>query len=246
VQAFWRLLCAPGAAVAFGLAMAPSLAVLLLGAPGLPNIAADPVWATAAVRSLLLTELALAIGLPVGLAAALALWGGRPVLRRLGLGLAAGVMLAPAPVLGAGLADITGRMGFAGAQVTALVLAHGAAAAALTLFILTARLNDVDPRILLAAASGGAPTGLAWRVAVLPALAWPLAVSAACCIAFSVGQAGLDARLEAARHPTLDVLGGWVSTLGGAAAPPAMLLLAGLAAAPLLVLLVGSLLRVRA
>jgi ABC-type spermidine/putrescine transport system permease subunit II len=211
------------AGIAFALALVPAMAAVLLGAHGLEGLALTPVWAAASLRSVLLAGLTVLVGWPIGVAASLAVWGGRRLLRRVILSLGILVLLLP-PAWGAGgLRLVADGLGLPGTHLGLLVLAHGATAGALVLLIMTGFLNRLDPLVVGAARASGASGVRAWWVLVLPAMAWPMVVSAAAAWTVSVGERAYDA-LEVGGHVSLDRLA------GGA---PAVLLMGMLAVVPL-------------
>ncbi len=229
-----RLVLVQVACLILMLALAPLAAVVLLGAPGLGALLADPSMVAAALRSMLLGEAGTAIGWPAGLLAALAIWGRPPALRRLVLGCALLILVAPPSVFAAGLVRLANGAGVAGAHVLALLAAHAAPAAAIVALVMTGALNQLDPRLRHSAATCGATAGQTWRLVLFPALAMPLAVAAAAGFAVSLGRAGLDARLAPLHHPTLAGLLDAAWRQADVAAAPEALLLAMLATAPLL------------
>jgi ABC-type spermidine/putrescine transport system permease subunit II len=223
----------PAASLVWLLAMAPVLACMALGAPGLGHAVADPVIVAAALRSLLVAEAAVTLGWPVGVLAALTIWDAPFWLRRVGLGAALLVLLVPAALSGRGLVGAADASGIAGAHVAADLLAHVAPAAGLVTLVLTAALNRLDPRTLASAASSGATPGQAIRLVVLPPLAMPLALSAASAFALAVSELRLDHLLAPLHHPTLAALLDQAVRQADTTAAPEALLLTCLAAAPL-------------
>ena len=211
------------------LALVPVLAILLTGPQGLDRVA-GPEWVAAALRTLLLAEASTGLALPVGSLAAFGLWSAPRGVRRFATGIAVLTLLLPAGIVARGLGD----------GLPGLVAAQAAGAACVVLLVMTSRLNTLDPRIRQAAANAGAAPWRAWRLVVLPNVAWHLAISAAAAMSFAVGQAALERG-----HATLGVLAMQASGPGSAEAASAAFLLLCLAGAPLLIIGVLSLVRPR-
>ncbi len=234
------LALAPLAALGLFLSLAPGLAVLLLGARGLPLLSTDPFWLYAARDSLAVSSKALACAWPLGAAAALGIWGAAPQPRRLVLSLAVVALILPPSWAGAGFRALAAQTGMGEGAV--LVTAHAGRAAGLVTLVMTGFLNGVDPRIGRAAGLTGALPSRIWILVALPNLYWPVLASGAAAAALCVGDAALDGWIGA-RTPMLDVLVAQAARLNGGATAPAALLLVIVAGLPLLVFGLGAMLR---
>ena len=198
-------------------ALVPALAVLVLGSQHLQNLTASPAWQSAIIQTLLLAAASTALSLPIGGLAAIGLWPAPRAARRLVLGAAIITLLLP-PAL------IAHRLPGHPAAALAPLTANSAC---LVLLILTSRLNTLDPSLLQAAGSLGAPKLRAWRLAMLPNLAAPLAIAAAAAFSLAAGKATFVG------HPTLAGLAYAAAGSGQSDAAPASLLLLCLVGAPL-------------
>jgi|GEM_PF-3839593 len=230
MRVFGRLAMAGAAGLALFVAVAPALAVLLLGWPGAFHVLATPVWNEAARRSLVLAEASTAIAWPLGIMAAFGLWGARRRHRRAMLSASLLPLLLPPGWSASGL-GVAAAFGVwpAGGQMAVLVFGQAVPAACLVLLVMSGFLNRLDPRIAQAAATCGASPGRIRRLVLLPNLVFPLGVAAAAAFAVTLGQTafapaslgGLVAQAALRHEPVL---------------APATLILATMAAAPLLLI----------
>jgi putative spermidine/putrescine transport system permease protein len=230
VLSFVRLLLSPVAAASLALAVSPLTAVILLGLPSVAALQDDPIWLEAALRSLLLAEVAVLVGWPAGCAAAFAIWGAQTGARRGVLGIGLVPLLLPSAWVVHGLGLIAEGSGLHGAHLIALALGHAAPSASIALLVMTGFLNRLDPMLLRTAAGCGASPFMAWRLILLPALALPLALSAAAAFALSLGRIELDRAVAPPHHPSLAGLLGTAAQAGDTATAPAALVLCLMAA----------------
>jgi putative spermidine/putrescine transport system permease protein len=224
------------ASLLFALALAPLLALLCLGVPDLASLLANPDWAAAALRSMLLAEASVPIALLLGFPAALGLWRAPRLVRRLGLTLATLPLLAPPAWSAAGLLQTADWSEVQGAHIAALIGAHAAPAASLACLVFCAAFNRIDPALLRAAQAAGAGKIRAWRLAVLPGLGPPAIIAASVAFAASIAWTSVDTLLAPAHHPTLGVIFTAALDSGETDLPQAGLLLALIGLSPLPIL----------
>jgi ABC-type spermidine/putrescine transport system permease subunit II len=189
--------------VTFFLALAPLVAVTLLGQPGLAAMLRNPAWVAATLRTLHIAEVAVPIALLLSVPAALTLWGAPLATRRIVLAVCALPILVPPGWSAAGLAYLADHAGIAGAEVAALSAARAAPAASLAFLILYAGLTVADPALLRVAMANAATPLQAWRIVILPHLAMAGLVAAVAAFVAAVGLNIADQILAPAYQPTL-------------------------------------------
>jgi ABC-type spermidine/putrescine transport system permease subunit II len=223
------------AAFVFFLAIAPLLALGLLGAPGVSTLLANPIWQAAILRTLDLAARSAPLALLLGFAEALLLCvtprRARPFLLVL-FGLPLLVPLAPLlPAIGR-WADQAG----AGPRALALIAAHALPAAVPAFLLIFVGLRRIDPCLLGSVRAAGGTMFAAFCLVIWQEF-WPAMVAgAAGASAASIALIMADTALAAAFHPTLGAMLTVAVQTADAQTAPAGLVLAALAIVPLVLL----------
>lgn len=232
------------AALGFFLAVAPFLALGLLGAPGLPPLLADPAWHAAIQRSLDLAAIATPPALLLGLAEALVLQLVPRRAKPMAYVLFSLPLLLPMALLEPSF-QVWADQASPAAHAEALLAAHALPASVLVFLLLARSLQRIDRHLLASIrACGGAPLQV-FRLGVLPELVWGMLAAAAAAFAAAIAMTMADPTLAAAFHPTLGAMLSVSVQTADAHTASAGLLLAALCLAPLLLFGCLSLLRRR-
>ncbi len=232
------------AAFGFFLAMAPFLALVLLGAHGLPPLLADPAWHAGLMRSLNLTAIATPPALLLGMIeAGVLLFVPRRAKPCFYMVFCLPLLL-PMAMLHPTFQDWADQASSA-ARAIALIAAHGLPASALAFLVFRRETHCIDPRQMASIRACGGSPFTAFRLGILPELLWAMLAAGAAAVAAAMAFTMADPVLAAAFHPTLGAMLSVSVSTADVQTAPAGLLLATLSAAPVLLLGCVSLLRRR-
>lgn len=148
--------------------------LLVLPTPGYSlrwyqDVIHNPIWMNALRNSLIIAAITTSVSLVLGTAAAIGIWRMVPRMRGFAIALISVPIVTPVVIAAVAMFIFHAGLGIGG-TMTSIVLGHITLAAPFVVIAVLASLDVFDKRLMLAAASLGAPPASAFRHVMLPIL----------------------------------------------------------------------------